>query len=103
MPDAPSAGFGVRVDVCSGARICRVTLHITNRMQWLFPLVIAGCSGGGNTARIQVTPNVVAGSAAASARVGSAHTLTSLEYFISGIQLCQDIELMGTGWMNPSG
>lgn len=72
---------------------------------WLSALVIAGCGGGGDLAKIQVTPNVVAGSAGVAARVGSpsAHTLTSLKYFISGIQLCQDVELMGTGWNNPKG
>jgi hypothetical protein len=70
--------------------------------------------GGGRTGRIRLVPNVVAGastSAVASAlaqagiRVGSpaATNLRSLKYYVTSIQLCQDVEVMGSGYSRAEG
>ena len=80
--------------------------------------VAAGC-GGGNTAKIRMTPNVIAGAQASALaseaggltaqrsaiRVGSpsAMDLKSLKYYISSIQLCQDVTAMGSGYSNAQG
>ena len=78
-----------------------------------------GGSGGGAAATrgvIEIVPNVVAGkqkstgsggvgSQSSALRVGSpsATTLKSLKYYITSIQLCEDAELMGTGFKSING
>jgi hypothetical protein len=72
-------------------------------------LLIAGCQA--STAKIRMVPNVVAGQQAAldtsegpvakqsaALRVGSptGSNLRSLKYYITGIQLCQEAEILGT-------
>jgi hypothetical protein len=76
------------------------------------------CACGDTTSKIRMTPNVVAGtqagSAAKSQGVGAAQSalrigspsgtdLKSLKYYITGIQLCQDVQLSGSGFSNTSG
>ncbi|HEY4392961.1 MAG TPA: hypothetical protein VGP64_02815, partial [Polyangia bacterium] len=81
-------------------------------------LFALGC-GGGSTAKILMTPNVIAGtSTGATAQSGgltaqrsplsvgspSAMDLKSLKYYISSIQLCQDVTTNGgTGYSNTKG
>jgi hypothetical protein len=81
-------------------------------------LLVVGC-GGGSTAKIRLIPNVIAGTQASTAeatgsgltaqrsglRVGSptAMDLKSLKYFVSSIQLCQDVTAMGSGYSNTQG
>jgi hypothetical protein len=67
------------------------------------------------TGSIKLVPNVVAGkrtpggegvgSQSFALRVGtpSATTLQSLKYYITSIQLCEDVELMGSGFSSTSG
>src|SRR3569833_4392884 len=76
----------------------------------------AGC--GKDSAKIRLIPNVIAGAQAgadvataggltsrAGALVGSgtAMDLQSLKYFISSIQLCQDVTPMGSGYSHTAG
>jgi hypothetical protein len=72
---------------------------------------------GGNTATgsIKLVPNVVAGkrtssgggigSQSSALQVGTptASTLQSLKYYITSIQLCEDVELMGSGFSSTAG
>jgi len=74
-----------------------------------------GAGGSPATGSIKLVPNVVAGkrtqggggigSQASALRVGtpSATTLQSLKYYITSIQLCEDVELMGSGFSKTSG
>jgi hypothetical protein len=76
-----------------------------------------GGSGGGATGRINLVTNVIAGSQAPKAAanvitvnqgaldVGSptAASLKSLKYYITAIQLCESLEIMGTAYNNPQG
>ena len=78
-----------------------------------------GSSGAGGVQRgmIKLVPNVVAGqqlggggsggigSQQSALRVGipNATTLLSLKYYVTSIQLCEDVELMGSGFSNISG
>ena len=73
-----------------------------------------GPGSGGRTGRIRLVPNVVAGSttsavagalAQAGIRVGSpaATNLRSLKYYVTSIQLCQDVERMGSGFSQAVG
>jgi hypothetical protein len=78
-----------------------------------------GGGGGGNAmpmGMIKLVPNVIAGKQSASSdgnisssqsalRVGSptAMTLLSLKYYVTSIQLCEDLELAGSGFMNATG
>ena len=94
----------------------------TSSVGWFGSLVVAGLAagcGGGNTAKIRMTPNVIAGAQSAAVaseaggltaqrsaiRVGSptAMDLKSLKYYVSSIQLCQDVTAMGTGYSNAQG
>jgi len=84
----------------------------------------SGTSGKGGAAgqsaspaSLRLTPNVIAGkqtsstsnanigSGAFSQRVGTASgtSLLSLKYYVQSIQLCEDLELMGSGYNNPRG
>jgi hypothetical protein len=80
-------------------------------------LLLVGCGGGGSTGKIRLVPNVVAGTQTSAAtagdttvrrsalRVGSptATNIQSLKYYISSIQLCQDLQASGSGYQNPTG
>lgn len=85
--------------------------------QLLMGLVLCAC-GEDASARVRLVPNVIAGvqvdqaerhdgvgMAAAPLRVGSttAMRLQSLQYFVTSIQLCQDLERVGSGFSNPQG
>jgi hypothetical protein len=78
----------------------------------------SGGSGGGDARRgmIRLVPNIVAGSRTGSdssgigssqsaLRVGSpsAATLLSLKYYVTSIQLCQQVELSGSGFSSTQG
>jgi hypothetical protein len=77
-----------------------------------------GAGAHATTGTIRLVPNIVAGTQKASGngtagigssesglRVGSATgtTLHSLKYYIISIQLCENVELMGSGYSNSSG
>jgi len=79
-------------------------------------LLAVGC--GKESAKIRLIPNVIAGAQAdatatsggltartGAIRVGSgtAADLQSLKYFINSIQLCQDVDVMGTGYSHTDG
>ncbi|HEX4354842.1 MAG TPA: hypothetical protein VHZ95_18050 [Polyangiales bacterium] len=79
-------------------------------------LLLIGCQA--STAKVRMVPNVVAGTQAAldsssgmvagqsaPLRIGSptAMNLKSLKYFISSIQLCQDVQTQGTAYSGASG
>jgi len=76
----------------------------------------AGC--GKESAKIRLIPNVIAGAqpgadaataggltarAGALVGAGTATDLQSLKYFISSIQLCQDVTAMGSGYSHTDG
>ena len=80
-------------------------------------LLVLGC-GGGSSAKVRMTPNVIAGSATGGAvthdtllarrsalSVGSPTTmdLKSLKYYINSIQLCQNVVANGSGYSNAEG
>lgn len=75
-----------------------------------------GAGGGAKLGMIKLVPNVVAGKQTSSSsggvgsqqnalRVGSpsATTLLSLKYYVTSIQLCEDLELQGSGFNNAKG
>jgi|GEM_PF-1376584 len=74
-----------------------------------------GQGGGPATGSIKLIPNVVAGkrmssgggigSQSSALQVGTptASTLQSLKYYITSIQLCEDVELMGSGFSSTAG
>jgi hypothetical protein len=76
-----------------------------------------GGSGGTKMGMIKLVPNIVAGrqqgsggsggvgSQQSALRVGSpsATTLLSLKYYVTSIQLCEDLDLMGSGFNNSKG
>jgi hypothetical protein len=77
-------------------------------------LLLSGCGQTTNT--IRMVPNVVAGTqtganahgvgvAESALRIGSPSgtDLKSLKYFITGIQLCQDVNLSGSGFSGTNG
>ena len=80
-------------------------------------LTSGGCGGdGARTGRIRMVPNVVAGAQSGigtaaltlqqqAVRIGTpqASTLRSLKYYVTSIELCQNVEIMGTGFSNKSG
>jgi hypothetical protein len=83
----------------------------------LVSVLLLGCSAGSG-AKIRMVPNVVAGTQSLSKsgqgavgaqgsalRIGSptASNLRSLKYYITGIQLCQDVQLAGSGYSGASG
>lgn len=97
-------------------------MRVATSVGWLGSLAMAGLAagcGGGNTAKIRMTPNVIAGAQAAAVaaeaggltaqrsaiRVGSpaAMDLKSLKYYVSSIQLCQNVTAMGSGYSNTEG
>ncbi|HEY2732476.1 MAG TPA: hypothetical protein VGI70_00750 [Polyangiales bacterium] len=82
----------------------------------LASLLLIGCQA--SSAKIRMVPNVVAGKQAsldssagsvagqsAALRIGSpsAMNLKSLKYFISSIQLCQDVQVQGTAFSAANG
>ena len=78
----------------------------------LVSVLLCGCS---EAAKIRMVPNVVAGAQSAltatnetptsESRVGSpmATNLLSLKYYITRIQLCQEVSLMGSGYSSTKG
>jgi hypothetical protein len=66
---------------------------------------VLGCGGASSKAKIRLVPNVIAGSQTSAIRIGSpaATNLHSLKYYITTIQLCQDLEEQGSGFNNPQG
>jgi hypothetical protein len=69
-------------------------------------LELISCSGKDSPKKGgQVLTNVVAGSSLQALRIGSptATSLTSLKYFITGIQLCREMTISGTGFSDASG
>jgi hypothetical protein len=77
----------------------------------------AGGAGGG-LGKIELVANVIAGtqmattdgtagigSSGSALRIGSpsASNLISLKYYVTSIQLCEDLELQGSGYNNPRG
>ena len=79
----------------------------------LVSLLLWGC-GGASSAKIRMVPNVVAGtqspldsgdSPTSESRIGSplAVNLKSLKYYITGIQLCQEAQLSGSGFSGTQG
>jgi hypothetical protein len=80
----------------------------------LVSALLCGCSGASNTAKIRMVPNVVAGAQASlsssdaptsETRIGSplAVNLKSLKYYVTGIQLCQEVQLSGSGFSGTQG
>lgn len=78
----------------------------------LASVLLWGCSDA-STAKVRMVPNVVAGvqsslsgdTPTAESRIGSglAVNLKSLKYYITGIQLCQEAKLSGTGFSATQG
>jgi hypothetical protein len=83
------------------------------RRLMLAGVLLFGCSDA--SAKIRMVPNVVAGTqsalhagvgeATSESRIGSplAINLMSLKYYITGIQLCQDVQLSGSGFSATHG
>jgi hypothetical protein len=77
---------------------------------WLASLLMWGCSDA--RAKIRMVPNVGAGTqlalsqvATSESRIGSlmATDLRSPKYYVTGIELCQEVELSGSGVSNKQG
>jgi hypothetical protein len=68
-------------------------------------VLLGGGCGGSSKAKIHLLPNVVAGTQTSAVRIGTsgAATLHSLKYYISSIQLCQNLQATGSGYSNPEG
>jgi hypothetical protein len=81
-------------------------------------LFMGGCESSSSLAKIRMLPNVVAGQQTGASpldgsvaeqssalRIGSplASNLKSLKYYITGITLCQDVQVMGTAYSAAQG